>query len=106
MISLATVNMSPFHTDLGRYANVNALISKYFARQISPGSWATMFLVLRHGRYVRTQSNHYFRMNCVEKISYAKSAACPYFDRQPDQKPAQTAPFGGYGYSCFFQALP
>jgi hypothetical protein len=26
-----------------------------------------MFLVLRHGRYVRTQSNYYFRMNCVEK---------------------------------------
>ena len=24
VISLATVNMSPFHTDLGRYANVNA----------------------------------------------------------------------------------
>jgi len=24
VISLATVNMSPFHADLGRYANVNA----------------------------------------------------------------------------------
>jgi len=42
-------------------------------------------------------------MNCVEKISYAKSAACPYFDRQPDQKPAQTAPFGGTVIHVFFK---
>ena len=62
-----------------------------------------MSLVLRHGRYVPNQSNHYFRMNCVEKISYAKSAACPYFDRQPDQKPAQTAPFGGTVIHVFFK---
>ena len=67
---------------------------------------ATMFLVLRHGRHsVRYPDPMTLSSDDIaaEKSANAKSAACPYFDRQPDQKPAQTAPFGGTVIHVFFK---
>ena len=71
------------------------------SRQFSYGLSATMIMVLRHGGQVLDKI-----MICLHIYggkSNAKSAACPYFDRQPDQKPAQTAPFGGTVIHVFFK---